>query len=355
MSSSLFRKIFTDHFPPPKFLEMPTIGLDISDEVIRFAGMRHRGSHLEVSTYGEKALPKGLIEEGYIKDKQGFTKILTDLRKQNNLQFVSVSLPDEKSYLFKTQIPAMDEADIRGALQFKIEENVPISVQDAVFDYRVMNHPKEGESIIDVGVTVLHAKVVKSYLDSIRASGLVPLYFKTESQAIVRSVIPKGDPGTHLIVTLRETKAVLILYSGGVIHFTSTLHIGSDSIINAIKKQFSVNDDVAQKIRQGREIRDSHDIFMTLVNAGNALQEEVQKLFMYWESHGNSKPINTVILTGSDSLLGLDVYLGKSLTIPVHIANAWVNIAPLGEYIPTITERESLDYVAALGLAIPHD
>lgn len=196
MSSSSFKKLFSAVFPPPRFLEMPSVGFDISDEVIRFAELKRSGSHYDIGIFGAEPLPKDIIEEGYIKDKEGFAKVLGSLRKKHNLTFIKASLPDEKAYLFKTQIPVMDEMDIRGAIQYKIEENVPLSLKDAVFDYRIISRSQkadDGSLHMDVGVTVMHAKVVTNYINAFHAAGLIPLELRTEAQAIAHTIIAGRD------------------------------------------------------------------------------------------------------------------------------------------------------------------
>lgn len=357
MSSSLFRKLATDFFPPPKLLEMPSVGIDISDEVIRFAELRRKGDGFQLGRFGQEKMPKGIIEEGYIKDKEGFARELTNLRKKYNFHFVRASLPDEKAYLFKTQIPAMDEADIRGALQFKIEENVPISLKDAVYDYTVVKNTKDTLHI-DVGVTVIHSKVVTSYLTAFHNAGLVPLKFRTEAQAIAHAIVPLEDDSTYVIAAVRETKTVVAIISRGVVQFTSTIPLGGESIAAAIKKQLAIDDAEVEKIRQGNVVRNSDDIFMSLVNGASILRDEIQKLFLYWEGHNDPSDtlkIKQILLSGSDTLLGLDRYLAQSASVPVVIADAWTNILSINKEIPPITHRESLDYIPALGLALPHD
>lgn len=353
------KKVISDFFPPPRYLEMPSVGLDISDEVVRFVGLTRKNGYFEPGQYGEKQIPKDVIEEGYIKDKVTLTKILTELRKENNLRFVRASLPEDKAYLFRTQIPVMEESDIRSAVQFKIEENAPVPIAEAVFDYSLIHEPKPGDTHMDIAVTVLHTKVVQNYLSVMKDAGFIPLKLRIESQAIAHAVIPYADPKTYLIVAIRETKTVITIKSRNVIQFSSTIPIGGESIRNSIQKSFSVGEKEAEDIRSGKVIKDSHEMFQTLANAASVLRDEIQKLLTYWESHTDEKDgnriVHGIILTGSDVLIGLDKYLAASFTVPVSIANAWVNILSLDEYLPQITERQSLDYIPALGLALPYD
>jgi type IV pilus assembly protein PilM len=355
MSSSLLRKIFTDYFPPPKFLEMPTVGIDISDEMIRFVELKRHKEYYKLGRYGQKKIPKDVVEEGYIKDKESLAKILNEIRVEQGIEFVIGSLPEEKSYIFKTHIPQMPDADMYGALQYKIEENVPIAVRDAIFDYKVMKESVGKNGELEVGVIAIHTKVVRRYLEVFHQSGLTPVGFQTESQAIAHIVIPRDDMGTYIIASLRESKTVLIIISHRVIYYTSTVNIGGQAIATSIKKQFSIGNSDVEKIREGREVKEKNDMMMSIVNASSVLRDEVQKLFLYWETHGEKEAISHIILSGSDALLGLDTYLARSCDVPVKIAEPWQNIIPVDEMIPQLTRRESLDYVPALGLALPHD
>lgn len=358
MSSSFVRKLITDFFPPPKFLEMPSVGIDISDEVIRFAELKRKGRAFELGVFGKEKIPPGIIEQGYIKDKDGLSKILEGIRKKYGFYFIKASLPDEKAYLFKTQIPAMEVSDIRSALQYKIEENVPIALADAVYDYVLIKNKNEDASHLNVGVTVMHTKVVSSYLDVFHKAGLMPLKFRTEAQAIARAVIPAKDASTYIIASVRETKTVLAIVSNNVVQFTSTVPLGGASIASSLKKQFNSDDKEVESIRNGTVVKDSNEIMMALVNSVSILRDEIKKIFLYWDGHNEPNDhakISQIILSGSDTLLGLDKYLAQSFNVPVTIGNAWINILSLHETIPSITHHESLDYVPVLGLAFPHD
>lgn len=353
-SRSLYHKIFSDLIPPPQFLEMPSVGLDISDTVIRFAELKRKNQHFELGIFGAEQLPPDVISEGYVKDKDVLVKALTTIRKKHNLRFVNASLPEEKSYLFTTTIPYMDVADIRDALRYKIEENVPVHLSDAVFDYLFIRQPQPGDTEIELGVAVIHTKVVTSYLEALHAAGLVPLELRIESQAIAQAVVPRGDMDTYILVTVRETKTVVAIVSQGSIRYSSTISVGGKSLASSLQKSFATDEAGTKKIREGKESKESNEMFMSLVNAGSVVRDEIKKLFTYLENHGNDKQeVKHIVVCGSDALLGLDEYLTRSLDLPVKVANVWTNILSLDKYVPPITNRESLDYASALGLALP--
>ncbi len=358
MSSLLRRSFIMRAIPPPLFLAMPAVALDVSDKAIRFLELTSAATGYQVGMFGEVKIPPDVIEDGFIKNTDKLTAILENLRKEHKLSFVNVSLPGEKAYLFRTTIPHMEREEIRSALQFKIEENVPIALADAVFDYEVADSEDPSSLTIDASVTVIHTKVISSYLNAFTSAGLTPREFKTEVQAIAHAVIAPHDSGSYIIVAVRETKIVLVIVSRGSVYFSSTLSAGAQSITDSIKKQFAVGDEEAKKIGAGKEVRDRNELFMSLVNAASILRDEVQKLFAYWDDHpeiSRGEKIKRIILTGSASLSGLDNYLAGAFPVEVKIADAWENVLALNAYIPPITREESLDYIPAIGLALPYD
>ena len=62
------RGLFNILFPTPKFLTIPSIGLDISDESIRFMELIHGNKFIKLGRYGERKIPLGVIESGKIKN-----------------------------------------------------------------------------------------------------------------------------------------------------------------------------------------------------------------------------------------------------------------------------------------------
>jgi type IV pilus assembly protein PilM len=338
---------------------MPSVGLDISDEVVRFVELKRHGSHFLVGLNGEEKIPKDIIQDGFINDKAKLIEILKGIQKKYNLNFIKASLPEEKSYLFKTEIPMMEHSEIRGALRFKIEENVPISLANAVYDHRILKKPQDGDKKLFVSVTVVHSKVVESYLEVFKSANLTPMELQIESQAIAHAAIPRNELGTYIIIAMREYRTVLAIVSGGEVQFTSTLHIGGDLIASSIQKNLNIGVDEVEKIRKGKEVRDSNEMFLSLVSAASALRDEVQKLVSYWENHsqehGYTQSIEKILISGGDSLLGLDDYLSRSLSFKASIADPWTNILVIKDYIPPLSLREALDYLPALGLALPYD
>jgi len=183
MNRNLLHRIF----PPPKFLKMPAIGLDISDESIHFVELKESKGGFTISNFGKKDIPKNVIESGEIKKTGELVKILTSLKDEFNLNFVNVSLPEQHAYLFKLRIPDMKRSEIRNSVELQLEDNVPISAREAVFDYDIIKDSNKKDEQIEIELSVLPKSIIDNYLNILKMSGLTPLSFEIEAQSIARS------------------------------------------------------------------------------------------------------------------------------------------------------------------------
>ena len=342
---------------------MPAVGLDISDQGISVLELIHRKDTFAVGRFGRRPLPPDTISGGYVKDKDRVAKELGRLKEELRIDFVNASVSEEKAYLFKTRIPRVSRKEIRSVLDFKLEENVPIPRAEAIFDYTVIT--QEGHDApdhLDVSVTVLPRKVVDTYSELLKSAGLVPLAFEVEAQAISRSLVTKGDRQTYLIVSFGEMRTGLFIVSDEVVHFTSTVSIGGQNITEAIAKHLSVSLEEAQVIKKERVALKDHknkDLFLSLMNTISVLRDEVNKLSTYWNTHKDlggevGRPIRKILLCGKDaSIPGFVDYLSLTLNLPVEVGNVWTNAFSFRDYIPPIPQSDSLDYAAAVGLALP--
>lgn len=362
----MFTERFFQLFPPPSFLALPRVGVDISDEAIRFVEFVHFAHGLELGRFGEKKLPTGVVESGYINDIETLVGKLSELRHENDLNFVKASLPEEKVYLFKAELPRLPQSEMRSAIEFRLEENVPISPADAIFDYEVIQKelPEFAETV-EVSISVLPKKVITTYLQVFERSGLSVLEFATEGKAISSSLIKKGDLGTYMIVNFTEKRTGIFIISEGVVRFTSTLTIGGELVTNALAKSLSISQEEAQKIKEEQRTvgKNGKDIFDYSMNALSAIKDEINKIFIYWHTHedlhtAKSRPnnkIEKIILCGENSaLIGLDAYLASSIKVPVERGDVWNNAFSYESFIPAIPALKALSYAVPIGLALPN-
>ena len=234
-------------FPIPSFLSMPSFGLDISDESMKFAEIVNTSNGIRMGRHGEYKIPAGIIESGKIKDPKKMEDLLVTVRKESGVKSVRVSLPEGQIYLFKIRLDKNGLEHVREAIELSLEEHIPIPAKDAIFDYEILN---EEEQFLYIQVTAIPKSVLENYLTVFRSAGIWVKSFELEGQAISRAIVKKGDAGTYMIVDFGENSTGISVLSNGVVMFTSTLDVGGSTLDNMIAQNFNVSLADAEKIKK---------------------------------------------------------------------------------------------------------
>lgn len=297
-------------------------GLDISDDAVRCIEFNSG----KVSKFGYMEIPTGTIEGGDIKDEKVLSDLLREFDKKNNLSYVKVSVPEEKAYLFQTDITGENTASIAQNIEFKLEENVPIPASEAVFYYDPLPMSVTG-GVRRASVSVIPRTYIEKYMNVLRGSGIFPLSFEVVPKAIANACTEHGSDHAELLVHIMKFKTGVYIVAGGVVCFTSTLGWGN----------------MTDKPESGD-------------NYVSALQKEINRVHDYWMTREMThSSIESIILLGHDAPNYEMALAGTVIdgTVPVRIAETWKNSLNLDKYIPPISRDDSLDYVVAAGLALP--
>ncbi len=354
------KTLYNTYFPTPDFLVMTSCALDISDQSIKYGMLSSSSSGLELERYGKERIPPGVVVSGKIENPSALSAILVELRKREHLHFVRVSLPEEQVYLFTMPLPTIAESDLREAILLQMEEHIPLAAVDAVFDYDVISRTS---STIVVQVAAIARSTITDYLAVFKASGLVPLSFELEAQAVARAVVERTDPSSVMIVDFGETRTGISIADRGRVLFTSTFNLGGMSLTGLIAKSFSISMEEAEKMKltynyKAEQTPEMQEIFSVILNSLSVLRDELDKHCIYWHTHPDDAgvphtKINRIILCGGDSNLAeLSNYLQSSMKIPTVYANAWVNTPRADSTVPAMSFEESLAYGTVIGLAL---
>jgi hypothetical protein len=307
-------------FPPPKFLVTSHVGLDISDDAIRFIQYsKHKGS-LVIGKYGQIGLPVGLIEGGDIKDEKKLGEIISTMSREHKMSYARISIPEEKAYLFETDVFSLDEKDIRQNIESKLEENVPLTAPDAMFAFYML--PMETGKPRRASVSVVPKSYIEKMIELFHSAGIIPIAFETVPRAIAR-VVSDDASGSIIVIHVMDRKIGISVISENVIGFTSTVLATADG--------------------------------SDMASYSAILAAEVRRVYAYWLSRDNSAKalITSIIIVGSGAeSTALALREKVSDILPITVADVWHNIFDVDRYVPPIAREDSLEYAAAAGLAL---
>lgn len=358
MLSGLFRIV-----PPPSYLTMPCIGVDISDTSLKYVSFKpsiFENEERELELWGDITIPSGVVTRGEVTDAKQLVAVLKEFKEITKAEFVRLSLPEEKAYLFETTIKNnTPQKEIQGLLEFKLEENVPIPARETFFDYSIMP-AKEGAATVDVSVVAYPRLTIQSYYEACIEAGLSPVSFEIEAQAMARAVIPRNMSGAAMLVDFGKTRTGIGIVYRGALLYTSTVDIGGEQLSQVLRKELGDKaEDELTKIKNTIGLvrgTDSSVVRDALMSTVSVVKDEVATRMQYWHlrtGSDESRRITSVVLCGgSSNLKGLPDYFSETLGIPVVRGNVWENAFSLKETVPPIKRRYSFGYAGAIGLAL---
>ncbi len=363
LSSAVFSVL-----PTPPYLLMPAVGLDISDhsvKCIEFTRTRLHGRRLK--RFVSVPVPRGVVEGGKIVDKKKLTEVLSILAREHRIHFVRASLPEEAGYIFPAYVPRhLSDEEIREVLQFKLEENVPLTSDKAVIDFEVV----PGAPLIPgqqmVSVSAYPTTVAQEYVDLLFAAGLEPLSLEIEAQAVARAVVPKKTKDVSMIVDIGRGQSGIAITQGQAVRFTATVDVGGDEIdavLQSVLPDASSDDVTNIKNNQGLRYLDDTLGQEELMLFAKKLADELDRYIVYWQTHKDIKGVDVThksvgriyLVGGNANIAGLPEYLEGALRVPVAKGNVWENAFSFDMFIPELPESESLGYAPAVGLALRED
>ena len=349
--------------PPPRYITMPSIGVDISDtslKYIKFTPASHNRAALKLEQWGDIDIPQGVLERGSIVDREKLSAALVEMRTRTGVDHVRVSLPEERAYIFETEVKrGTPYKEIRGLLEFRLEENVPLSPRDAFFDYDVVEDDLRA-GVYRVLVTAYSRETVMSYYEACYAAGVVPVSFEVEAQAIARATLPAADRLTHMIVDFGKTRTGIGIVYQGALMYTSTIDIGGNELSSALRSQLGEKDEseftrIKNTYGLVRGVNDSA-VYDALITTMSAIKDEIATRVNYWNMRDidrEERQIESIILCGgSVNMKGLPGYFTETLGIEAKRARVWDNAFDIEEVIPAIGRRYSYGYATAVGLAL---
>jgi type IV pilus assembly protein PilM len=356
---SLFEKII----PPPSYMMMESVGVDISDtslKYIKFSSSGHVAAKNKLQLYGELDIPEGVLKRGQVADQKKLSSVLEEFKAKTKAEYVRVSLPEEKAYLFETEIKrSTPPKEIRGLLEFRLEENVPIPAKDAFFDYDILESETTDKSLRIV-VAAYARDTILNYYDACLGAKITPVSFEVEAQAMVRSALPTQIQGAHMLVDFGKTRTGIGIVLDGVLMYTSTIDFGGNQLSEVLRKELGnlpESELTAIKNNQGliKGVSDTVS-YDALISTISVIKDEIDARIQYWHAADykqTARRIQSITLCGgSVNLKGLPEYFTEVLGIKTVRANVWQNAFSVNEVVPPIDLRHSYGYATAIGLAL---
>src|SRR3989338_3909194 len=125
--SLVFSKRLRVAFAPPRYLELPFSGIDISTSGIKAARLEESADGLTLARSIDERLPSGAFTDGEIVDRAAVMNVLAKVAAATLISTPNVALSESKSYLFETAVSGANMGEWRTANEQRPDGHGPFS------------------------------------------------------------------------------------------------------------------------------------------------------------------------------------------------------------------------------------
>jgi len=228
------------------------VGLDIETGSIAATEVKANGSR-SVSRTAIAPLRPGVVNEGEVLDAEALSDALKALFAQNKLgKAVRLGIANQRVVVRTMQLPLIeDEKEIDTAVRFRAQDQIPMPLEQAVLDHRVVSRGTgdDGERQMEVLAVAARRDMVVSLLAALRKAGLRPVGIDLSAFGMIRALDvepalpPEGQDGqvqsTTLFCNLGDITNLAVA-RGGQCLFTRVAPFGMESIAQRIAERDGV-------------------------------------------------------------------------------------------------------------------
>ncbi len=356
--SSVFSKRLRIAFAPPRYLAFPLAGVDLSTSGVKAVRLVEGTHGLTLASYSEQFLPVGAFTDGEIVDRAAIVEALEAATRAAGISATNATLSESKAYLFETTAPGTSKAEWRTAVEQHLDELIPLPPSETAFDIVEAGHGDPGDKLV-AGIGFAR-RIVDDTLSIFDQANLSVRALEGETFAMARSLLPKGDTSTTLIIDVGKSTTKIAIVVGRIPHFATTINIGGHALTLAVQKYFGVTEAEARAVKVERGIvpaSGNEEYLAAMLSTVSAIRDEISHRLDYWQEKetlkaGHEKVSQAILSGGNASIRGFPEYLEGAFRIPVTTGDVFTNFASRDTWIPQIDYSESLSYATAIGLAL---
>ena len=343
------------------------IGLDIGTHAVRVAEVE-LDDPPRVVAFGQVALPYDAVREGEIVDAGAVTKAVVRLWSELGLGKgeVRVGIASPRVIVRTIDMPVMSESDLAGALRFQAGDLIPIPIDEAAFDFQVLEQiqPSEdaapdAEPMQRVLFAAAHRDMVNALVDAVRAAGVRVSAVDLVPLALVRSLgrrVGTNGPAAEALVSVGAGTTVVAIHESGIPRFVRIVGGGGRSATAAIESALGLSVEDAEAIKRdgSSDPEVAAQVDAAVLGPMHLVVEAIRGSIDFYRGQPDARPVLHVTLTGGGSTQrGLRDAVADALELPTSIAEPR-RLVTVGEIGFSVTEFPDLDpYLPVpIGLAL---
>ena len=307
--------------------------------------------------------PKESYFDGQIRDMDSIKNIIKIALEENNIKAKNVIFTLESSKVLTREItlPSVSEKEVIPMIEYEIEENFPIDLQNYIVQYRILeNFREEAIDKTRILVSALPREIAKGYYHLTDSLNLNPLALDIQPNVVNKFInnlwakksTKDVNNKTLAIIDLGHSNINLVIIENCVFRFSRLLKNGGRDIDENIsrlcevtvedgKRKKELLEDLNCETGNFENLRLANTVKSTL----NEWTGDLQRMFKYYTSRSPGNKIDEILIYGgSSNIEGIDKYLEYSFEIPVYRIDKYSEAVKISD-----SEINLANYINPLG------
>ena len=322
------------------------VGLKVGGSQVAAAYLVNKGAPRLVRI-ARAPLPPGVVVGGELREPEQLAAALKAMFRKNKLPqtCVRLGIANNRIGVRTIEISGIDdESQLANAVRFRAQEALPIPLDEAVLDYRILDDrlDDEGVRVCRVLLVVAHRELVERYVSACRKAGLKLIGIDLEAFGLLRALTDPGDPPASdaavVCVAIGHDRSTLAVSDGRVCEFTRVLSWGGSDLDVALARTLDLTPAAAEPLKRelvlgeqgaaaGLDALQADEARAAMAAELRSFARELVGSLRFYQEQPNSLGIGEIMMSGGASAAGgLADELGRLIGIPVRVADPLARI-----------------------------
>jgi type IV pilus assembly protein PilM len=317
------------------------VGLKIGASQLAAARISNNGV-AELQQIAREPLANGVVVGGELRDPEALGAALKIFFARHKLPRKNVRLGIASNRIGVRIIDIVgveEEKQLANAVQFRAQEALPIPLDEAVLDYRVLEESidDEGRKVQRVLLVVAYRELIDRYVHACRKAGITLAGIDLEAFALLRALGAPSDRGASALVAVAigHDRSTFAVSDGRICEFTRVVEWGGSSLNIALARIFDSTPSEVEPIKRQLSLDGSttpEDLspeqaalaLETVKRQVQSFARELVSSLQFYQNQPGSLGIGEIVLTGGtthlpglaeelERLIGVHVVVGDPL------------------------------------------
>lgn len=307
-------------------------GLDIGTNAVRVVQLSRSGQTWNLVKYGYAPVDANTSASDSPEARRRVGEIIMTAIGQSGIKTrdVAIGLPSQKTFTTVIDVPTMSEAELKGSIKYQIDQYIPMSVEDAKVDWKLLGQSLHDPKQQEVLLTSTAASYSENQLEFVESLGFNVIAAEPEPIAMVRSLLPAGLTDARLLVDMGDQTTDIAITYADAPRLVRTIPVGLNALIKAAVTNLNVQEEQARQfILKFGLTPDKLDgqVLRALEATLDNFTSELTKSIKFFQTRYPNTPVGGILVAGyAASTPRFNEYVAAKTGVQVEAANPWQKV-----------------------------